>query len=97
MLRLTQTMIFLLSSGPHVSCTNIDFCGGLLKNVLKVMPRLGIVQIPGRSYVQMDGPLTSRLQREVEAQGKVLEWDQTGRGFQRTKRQRLLWQPTDLS
>jgi hypothetical protein len=56
-----------------------DFCGGLLKNVLKAMPRLEVVQISGRPSVQMVGPLASRLQREVEAQGKVLGWGQMER------------------
>jgi hypothetical protein len=56
-----------------------DFCGGLLKDVLKAMPSLEVVQISGRPSVQMDGPLVSRLQREVEAQGRVLKWGQIGR------------------
>lgn len=51
-----------------------EFCGGLLRDVLKAMPRLKVVQISGRPSVQMDGPLVSRLQREVEAQGRILKW-----------------------
>jgi hypothetical protein len=51
-----------------------EFCGGLLRDVLKAMPRLKVVQIAGRPSVQMDGPLVSRLQREVEAQGRILKW-----------------------
>jgi hypothetical protein len=50
-----------------------EFCGGLLRDVLKALPRLKVVQIAGRPSVQMDGPLVSRLQREVEAQGRILE------------------------
>jgi len=51
-----------------------EFCGGLLRDVLKAMPRLKVVQISGRPSVQMDGPLVSRLRREVEAQGRILKW-----------------------
>jgi hypothetical protein len=51
-----------------------EFCGGLLRDVLKAMPRLKVVQIAGRPSVQMDGPLVSRLRREVEAQGRILKW-----------------------
>jgi hypothetical protein len=51
-----------------------EFCGGLLRDVLKAMPRLEVVQIAGRPSVQMDGPLVSRLRREVEAQGRVIKW-----------------------
>lgn len=50
-----------------------DFCGGLLKDVLKAMPRLEVVQMSGRPSVQMDGPLVSRLHQEVEAEGRVLK------------------------
>lgn len=51
-----------------------EFCGGLLRDVLKAMPRLKVVQVTGRPSVQMDGPLVSRLRREVEAQGRVIRW-----------------------
>jgi hypothetical protein len=56
-----------------------DFCGGLLRDVLKAMPRLEIVQISGRPSVRMDGPLVSRLRREVEAQGRVLRCGEMAR------------------
>jgi hypothetical protein len=58
-----------------------EFCGGLLRDVLKAMPRLKIVQISGRPSVQMDGPLVSRLRREVEAQRRVLRWGEMGGGI----------------
>jgi hypothetical protein len=51
-----------------------EFCGGLLKDVLKAMPRLKVVQIAGRPSVQMDGPLVLRLRCEVEARGRILKW-----------------------
>jgi hypothetical protein len=56
-----------------------EFCGGLLRDVLKAMPGLKVVQISGRPSVQMDGPLVSRLQREVEAQGRMLKLGDTQR------------------
>jgi hypothetical protein len=55
-----------------------EFCGGLLRDVLKAMPRLEVVQISGRPSVQMDGPLLLRLRREVEDQGRVLRWAEMG-------------------
>lgn len=56
-----------------------EFCGGLLRDVLKAMPRLRVVQISGRPSVQMDGPLISRLQKEVEAEQRVLRWGEMGK------------------
>jgi hypothetical protein len=56
-----------------------EFCGGLLRDVLKAMPRLRVVQISGRPSVQMDGPLVSRLQKEVEAEQRVLRWGEMGK------------------
>ena len=56
-----------------------EFCGGLLRDVLKAMPKLHAVQISGRPSVQVDGPLVSRLRQEVEAQGKLLKWGEMGR------------------
>ena len=50
-----------------------EFCGGLLRDVLKVMPRLKVVQIIGSPTVPMDGPLVSRLRCEVESQGRILK------------------------
>src|SRR2546423_5140938 len=56
-----------------------EFCGQLLRDVLKTMPTLKCVQISGRPSVQLDGPLVSRLRQEIEAQGKLLKWGEMGR------------------
>ena len=56
-----------------------EFCGVLLRDVLKAMPKLEAVKIAGRPSVNADGALVSRLQREVEQQGRLLKWGEIGR------------------
>lgn len=52
-----------------------DFCGGLLTDVLKAMPKgLEAVELAGYRHVEPDGPLVRRLRVEVEASGKVVRW-----------------------
>lgn len=58
-----------------------EFCGKLLKDVLKAMPKLEVVQITCRPSVLVDGPLISRLREEVEAQGRKLTWGENGLGI----------------
>ena len=58
-----------------------EFCGVLLRDILKAMPKLEAVEIAGRPSVNTDGPLVSRLQREVEQQGRLLKWGEIGRGI----------------
>ena len=55
-----------------------EFSGTLVKDILAAMPGLEIVLIEGRPSVQKDGPLISRVKREVEAQGKLIEWGEIG-------------------
>lgn len=51
-----------------------DFCGELLRDVLKAMPKLEAVELAGYPHVQPDGPLVSRLREEAEAKDKVVRW-----------------------
>lgn len=51
-----------------------EFAGNLLRDVLVAMPQVESVQLDGNPSVQMDGPLVLRLRREVEGQGRVVEW-----------------------
>jgi hypothetical protein len=55
-----------------------EFSGNLLKAILDAMPRLEIVQIDGRPSVQIDGPLVSRLKREIESQGRIVKLGEIG-------------------
>ena len=51
-----------------------DFCGKLLYNVLKAMPQVAVIEIDGRQAVEKDGPLISRLEQEVQARKRTIEW-----------------------
>jgi hypothetical protein len=51
-----------------------DFCGELLRDVLKAMPKLETVELAGYSNVEPDGPLVSRLRLEAEQKGKAIRW-----------------------
>lgn len=42
-----------------------DFCGDLLGDVLEVMPQLRYVELDGETYVDVNGPLVSRLRQEA--------------------------------
>ena len=51
-----------------------DFCGDLLREVLKAMPQLQYVELDGNSGVDVNGPLVSRLRNEAEDEGKEIKW-----------------------
>lgn len=51
-----------------------DFCGELLRDVLKAMPKLESVELAGYPHVEPDGPLVSRLREEAEAKDKIVRW-----------------------
>ena len=51
-----------------------DFCGGLLEDILRVMPQLGFVELDGNPGIQKGGPLVRRLWKVVEAEGREVKW-----------------------
>ncbi|KPI38263.1 uncharacterized protein AB675_12152 [Cyphellophora attinorum] len=54
-----------------------DFCGELLREVLKAMPKaLEMVELSGYEHVEPDGPLVSRLAKEAIAKEKVVLYGQ---------------------
>ncbi len=56
-----------------------DFSGNLLRDILVAMPQVDVVQIDGRPSVQIDGPLVSRLRKEVEGQARLIRWGEMGK------------------
>jgi hypothetical protein len=65
-----------------------DFAGNLLRDVIVAMPQIEFVQLDGNPSVQMEGPLVSRLRREIEAGGREVTWGKE-RGWSATDRSGL--------
>ncbi len=51
-----------------------EFAGNLLRDVMVAMPQIETVQLDGNPSVQMEGPLVSRLRREIETRGREVTW-----------------------
>jgi hypothetical protein len=66
-----------------------DFCGGLLADVLKAMPWIETVEVAGYRHVDPQGPLVSRLAREVEEKGRVVRWDRACGWLEEMGKQRV--------
>ena len=62
-----------------------DFAGGLLAEVLKAIPQVESVEVGGYEFVNVKGPLATRVVNVVLAEGKRLVWSEENGWRERSK------------
>ena len=53
-----------------------DFAGELLAEVLKAMTQVEVVEVGGYEFVNVSGPLVTRIRQAVLGSGKTLQWSE---------------------